>query len=113
MRFSKQGFLFNLHLSESGFWIIGQNCWRKPYCEFVPEVKEILDNCFVDFCKPTIEECVMLDLTHGDGNAKVWCSMLRELKSNKQSFLLPSDETFKGSYTRAFIDDYIKIPEGY
>ena len=82
-------------------------------CLQFPEVKEILDNCFVDVCKPTIEECVMLDLTHGDGNAKVWCSMLRELKSNKQSFLLPADETFKGSYTRAFIDDYIKIPEGY
>ena len=109
MRFSKLGFLFNIHLSDR---IIGQNCWRKPYCEFVPEVKEILDNCFVDVCKPTIEECVMLDLTHGDGNAKVWCDMLREFKSNKQSFLLPSDET-KGSYTRAFINDYIKIPEGY
>ncbi len=113
MKFSKQGYLFSILGIEGKRIDIGQNCFRTKYINFVPEVKEFLDNCFVDVCKPTIEECVMLDLTHGDGNAKVWCSMLRELKSNKQSFLLPSDETFKGSYTRAFIDDYIKIPEGY
>ena len=113
MKFGKKGYSFYIYLNNNGFEWCSQECWRKRYIEFDSEVKEILDNCFVDVCKPTIEECVMLDLTHGEGNAKVWCDMLRELKSNKQSFLLPADETFKGSYTRAFIDDYIKIPEGY
>lgn len=112
MRFSKKGYGFTIHLNGQ-YEYYYQECYRAKYIHFDSKIRSILDNYFVDVCKPTIEECVMLDLTHGEGNAKVWCDMLRELKSNKQSFLLPADETFKGSYTRAFIDEYIKIPEGY
>ena len=113
MKFHKQGFLFSVLHTEGKRIDKGHNCFRTKYIHFDPDVRDILDNCFSNIYTPTLEECVMLDLTHGQGNAKVWCDMLREFLNNKHSFLLPADENFNGSYTRSFVEEYIKIPEGY